>query len=184
MSTVFPKVVRGARAWGLNEMVSYLLVATTLKNFVCDRKSAVFLCTIRVGWQSRPLQKKASLVEVAVAPIIGHTSSPHRMHATKDEKNEHMMEKTMSSTCSFLSSFLSFPLVKNNLWRKNALFFLESKLFSCFLSCAASSGTADTSSNAHMGKGAPTCSSSSGSTFAKVLRENLWCLPWLASLQH
>ena len=61
-------------------------VATTWKNIVGDRKSAVFLCTIRVGWQSRPLRKKASFVEVAVAPINGHTSCLHRMHVADDEK--------------------------------------------------------------------------------------------------
>ena len=43
--------------------------------------------------------------------------------------------------------------------------------FSCFLSSAASSGTVDTSSRTHIKKGAPTCSSSSWSTFAKVLGE-------------
>ena len=47
------------------------------------------------------------------------------------------------------------------------------------MSSAASSGTADTSSNAHMRKG----------IVIKVhirqgVGENLWCLPWLASLQH
>ena len=62
------------------------LVATTWENRVGDRKSAVFLCTIRVGWQSRLLQKKASFVEVAVAPISGRPSSAYRMHVTNDEK--------------------------------------------------------------------------------------------------
>ena len=64
--------------WGHN-----FLVATTWTNIVGDRKSAV---TIRVWWQSRPLQKKASFVEVVVAPISGYTSSPLRMHVTNDEK--------------------------------------------------------------------------------------------------
>ena len=52
------------------------LVAITWKNIVGDRKSAVFLCTTRVGWQSRPLQrkKKASFVEVAVAPHLLRTA--------------------------------------------------------------------------------------------------------------
>ena len=50
------------------------LVATAWKNIVGDRKWAFFLCTTRVGWQSRPLQKKASFVEVAVVPI---SFAPH-----------------------------------------------------------------------------------------------------------
>ena len=41
------------------------------------------------------------------------------------------------------------------------------------MSSAASSGTADTSSNTHMGKGARTCSSSSGFTFAKVFGKHV-----------
>ena len=38
------------------------VVATTWKNKVGDRKSAVCLCTTRAGWQSRPLQKKKSFM--------------------------------------------------------------------------------------------------------------------------
>ena len=67
------------------------------------------LCTIRVGWQSRPLQKKkASFVEVVVAPI---TSSPHRMHVAYDEKMSMWLDSVINmltrsvrtiSTCSFV----------------------------------------------------------------------------------
>ena len=67
-------------------MVVAFLVATTRKNQVGDRKSVVFLCKFRGGRQSRPLQNIASFVEVAVAPISGHTSRPHRMHVANDEK--------------------------------------------------------------------------------------------------
>ena len=42
--------------------------------------------------------KKSSFEEVAVAPISGHISPPHRMHVTNDGKNEHVV-KTVSSTC-------------------------------------------------------------------------------------
>ena len=42
---------------------------------------------------ARPLQNIASFVEVAVAPISGHTSSPHRMRVANDEKNEKVLEK-------------------------------------------------------------------------------------------
>ena len=45
-----------------------------------------FTCKFRGGRQSRPLQGRASFVEVAVAPTSGHTSSPHRMHAANDER--------------------------------------------------------------------------------------------------
>ena len=63
------------------------LVATTRKDIVGDRKSAVFFVydSCRVEVSSR-CKKKASFLEVAVAPISGHTSSPHRMHVATDEK--------------------------------------------------------------------------------------------------
>ena len=46
---------------------------------------AVLYVMARVWWQSRPLEKKASFVEVAVAPISGLTSSPRRMHVTNEK---------------------------------------------------------------------------------------------------
>ena len=62
------------------------LVATTRKNTVGDRKSAVFCVRFVQSGNLVRCKNKASFVEVAVAPISGHTSSPHRMHVTKDEK--------------------------------------------------------------------------------------------------
>ena len=44
---------------------------------------SISMCKYRGGKQSRPLQNIASSVD---APIIGHTSSPHRMHVAHDEK--------------------------------------------------------------------------------------------------
>ena len=38
---------------------------------VGDRKSAVFLCTTRVGWQSRPLQKKNHLWKLPLLRTVG-----------------------------------------------------------------------------------------------------------------
>ena len=64
------------------------------------------MCKFRGGRRSRPLQNTVSFVEIAVAPISGHTSSPHSKHVANDEK----MSKW--STCSFLSSFLSFHSCK------------------------------------------------------------------------
>ena len=68
-------------------------VATTQKKQSEIRNRPLLLCTIRVGWQSRPLQKKkGSFVEVAVALISGHTFPSHRMHVQM-MKNEHVVKK-------------------------------------------------------------------------------------------
>ena len=56
------------------------------KNKLVIENQSFFLCKFRGGRQSRPLQNIASFVEVAVAPISGHTSRPHRMHVANDEK--------------------------------------------------------------------------------------------------
>ena len=70
-----------------------ILFVTVRETKSVKEKRSFFVCKFHGGRQSRPLQNIASFVEVAVAPINGHTSSPHRMHVANDEK--------MSTFCFF-----------------------------------------------------------------------------------
>ena len=57
---------------------------------VGDRKSAVFLCATRAGWQSRPLQKKASFVEFETETTTSqHTHEHMNTRSTQNHLQSH-----------------------------------------------------------------------------------------------